>query len=283
MINILFSWLLIFTLSDLPYKLNSNLTNMLNELNSHDKKQRQIKGYYGPKFRYDKPEVVASWFKVTDKYLLDIFNQANSISYNAKELTISYPNNTFIKLKYDSRKGKLPTYSGEYDIAYDENEGDYWNVFYFTVKPISFNGNTYYFVTMIRQFNRRGGIRYGSFRIVEKVGQSYLVVVRQEDVLPNIKEIEKVLISRRHDPQRMAWAPDLKMRNLRIADGYMYFSLPYTFYYPSGAREEFNIIWIDWRFDGKNLKALKMTLEPYVVYDKFDQQHPQKAQVYVIK
>jgi len=180
----------------------------------------------------------------------------------------------------------LPFYSFEWLVGYKEDPNEYLeeiSQLYFIVKPVPFQGKIFYFVEMRRQFNQRGGFYYGTFRIIEKIGKNYSVVVRQEDILPDIKAIDEVLKSRRHDPQRMAWAPDLKMRNLKIADDYMLFSLPYTFDYPSGAREEYNIIWVDWRFDGKTLKALKMTVEPYLVYDKLDQPHPQKAQIYIIK
>lgn len=276
-------------ISDWSYKANQNIHKIKDELTSLDREKAKIKDYYNNNlYLYDRPDIVASWFKVTDKYILKIFNEANSLDYDDRQLVFEYPDRTFIKLDRDMHicKDNMPFYKIEFPIGYALKQEDYLediSTFEFMVKPILINNKIYYFTEMNRIFNQRGGVEYGAFRILKKVETKYVIICRQEDVLPVIKEINGILKQQRHDSQKMAWVPALTFSDYKNEKGYLYFNLGYGFSIPICQACPANGILIRWCFDGKTLKPLNINLMPWDVYDEQGNVHTKDGKEYLLK
>jgi len=276
-------------LADLPYKLNHNVYGIIDELYVLDKEKSKIKDYYKDNlYLYDRPEIVGRWFRITDNYLLNMFNEDNLIKQNNDKLVFGYSDGTFIKMDRDrgSFKDNMPFYLIEFSIGYTDKIEDYLediSTFQIMVKPVPINGKTYFFVVMKRIFNHRGGVQYGTFRILTKSEDKYEILAKQEDILPPIKEVNDLLKQNRHDSQKMAWVPYLMFLDHKMENDILYFSLPYGFYIPNCANCPRNSVMVRYSFDGKVLKPLKASLQPWEEYDNQGKVHTNQGKDYTFK
>jgi hypothetical protein len=245
---------------------NPNMLLIKQELYNLDQHKQNLPAYRVGRQDYIHPQIVSEWFKITDNYLLSIFNDASKIAVHDEKILFNYSRDATITLDMDLPpcEDKLPFYK-TYIVIGNPELDDEISEFYFKIKPFLFNDRQYYFVEMNRIFIQRGGVQYGAVRIIGKSpDQKYLILVKHEEVLPHIKEIDEVLTmnGRGHDVQNMAWIPFLCFSEMSIKGNAYNFTLWYGFNIYSTVGTT-NGVKIDWSFDGKKMKPRKVTLLPW--------------------